>query len=51
MRKKSPTTSSLLVILAGLSTGAIADDLTMMVEQDLAKLGYAIGPVDGEETM
>ena len=30
---------------------AIADELTMMVEQDLARLGYETGPVDGEETI
>jgi len=36
------------VLLAG---AAAADDLTMMVEQDLARLGYDTGPVDGEETM
>ncbi|NNC77842.1 MAG: peptidoglycan-binding protein [Woeseiaceae bacterium] len=30
---------------------ATADELTMMVEKDLAILGYATGPVDGEETM
>lgn len=33
------------------STLAMADDLTLMVEQDLAGLGYETGPVDGEETM
>lgn len=35
----------------GLSGVAVADDLTLMVEQDLARLGYETGPVDGEETM
>jgi peptidoglycan hydrolase-like protein with peptidoglycan-binding domain len=30
---------------------AFADDLTLMVEKDLAALGYETGPVDGEETM
>ena len=30
---------------------ALADELTLMVEQDLSRLGYATGPVDGEETM
>jgi len=30
---------------------ASADELTKMVEQDLDRLGYAPGPVDGEETM
>lgn len=40
------------VALAGsLAAGAAADELTMMVEKDLAALGYATGPVDGEETM
>ena len=29
----------------------LADELTLMVEQDLDRLGYATGPVDGEETM
>ena len=28
-----------------------ADDLTLMVEQDLQRLGYETGAVDGEETM
>jgi len=28
-----------------------ADELTKMVEQDLDRLGYGPGPVDGEETM
>lgn len=30
---------------------AVADDITLMVEQELSRLGYATGPVDGEETM
>jgi hypothetical protein len=50
MRKRSSTISSLFVILAGLSAAAIAGDLTMMVEQDMARLGYSTGSVDGEET-
>jgi peptidoglycan hydrolase-like protein with peptidoglycan-binding domain len=29
----------------------LADELTLMVEQDLDRLGYETGPVDGEETM
>ena len=29
----------------------LADELTLMVEQDLNRLGYETGPVDGEETM
>lgn len=40
-----------LAVTVAFTSSAIADDLTMMVEQDLAKLGYATGPVDGEETM
>jgi len=51
MKKFTLHTSTLLTILAGLSMTATADDLTMMVEQDLARLGYETGPVDGEETM
>lgn len=39
------------VFLAFVSAASLADDLTMMIEQDLATLGYATGPVDGEETM
>lgn len=30
---------------------AFADDVTLMVEQDLSRLGYETGPVDGVETM
>ena len=37
-----------LLLGAGIAT---ADELTMMVEKDLAALGYATGPVDGDETM
>jgi len=37
-----------LVVAVGV---AQADELTMMVEKDLAALGYATGVVDGEETM
>jgi len=40
----------LLVCLAGVGA-AFADDLTLMVEKDLAALGYETGAVDGEETM
>ncbi len=37
---------------ATLATQSVsADELTLMVEQDLDRLGYATGPVDGEETM
>ena len=41
----------MLLLLAGLMLMAAADELTMMVEQDLSALGYDTGPVDGEETM
>jgi peptidoglycan hydrolase-like protein with peptidoglycan-binding domain len=30
---------------------AHADELTLIVETDLAELGYDVGPVDGEETL
>ncbi len=39
------------IALAGFSSLAVADDLTMAIEKDLAALGYATGPVDGEETL
>jgi peptidoglycan hydrolase-like protein with peptidoglycan-binding domain len=39
------------VFLALFAVAATADDLTMMVEKDLAALGYETGPVDGEETL
>lgn len=51
MKTHTSMTSAVLVFLAGVSTSATADDLTMMVEQDLARLGYETGAVDGEETM
>lgn len=51
MQKYISIANTLLVILAGIATTATADELTMMVEQDLERLGYATGPVDGEETM
>lgn len=44
-------TSVIAFLVSGLSTGARADELTMMIEKDLAALGYDTGPVDGEETM
>ncbi len=44
-------TSVLTLFVAGISAGARADELTMMVEKDLAALGYSTGTVDGEETM
>lgn len=45
--------SRLLIAAAALLLGGTvtADELTMMVERDLAALGYATGPVDGEQTM
>ncbi len=47
--KKTISFASTLVVL--LATAATADDLTMMVEQELDRLGYATGVVDGEETL
>lgn len=44
-------TSVLTLFVAGISAGAQADELTMMIEKDLAALGYDTGTVDGEETM
>jgi peptidoglycan hydrolase-like protein with peptidoglycan-binding domain len=42
----------LAVALAVLLSGnASTDELTLMVEQDLERLGYGPGPVDGEETI
>ena len=38
-------------LVGSLATSAAADELTMMVEENLAALGYATGPVDGEETL
>ena len=40
-----------IAVLIVLSTQAVADELTKMIEQDLARLGYDTGPVDGEETL
>lgn len=37
--------------LAALPFSALADDLVLSVESDLAALGYAAGPVDGQETI
>lgn len=48
MRKTVLIAGAVLVLLSGIAT---TDDLTMMVEQDLDRLGYETGPVDGEETM
>lgn len=44
-------TATAILLAAGLSATATADELTMMVEKELAALGYDTGPVDGEETM
>ena len=51
MKKHTSVASALLVLLSGISTTVTADDLTMMIEQDLARLGYETGLVDGEETL
>jgi peptidoglycan hydrolase-like protein with peptidoglycan-binding domain len=40
-----------LTLTLFVSAAIMADELTLMVEQDLSRLGYATGPVDGEETM
>jgi len=48
MKKSISIASSLLILLSGVSA---ADEMTMMVEQELDRLGYATGPVDGEETL
>ncbi len=48
---KKHTTFLCAGLIAVLCAPASADDLTLMVEKDLAALGYATGPVDGEETM
>jgi peptidoglycan hydrolase-like protein with peptidoglycan-binding domain len=40
-----------VLLAAGFAATAAADELTMMVEKDLAALGYDTGAVDGEETM
>ena len=45
------TISIAALLLAAVSIAAEADELIKMVEQDLARLGYAPGPVDGEETV
>ncbi|MEJ2521324.1 MAG: peptidoglycan-binding domain-containing protein [Gammaproteobacteria bacterium] len=44
-------TATAILLAAGLAATATADELTMMVEKELAALGYDTGPVDGEETM
>jgi len=38
-------------LIAGSMSSANADELTLMVETDLAEMGYDVGAVDGEETM
>lgn len=45
------TISIAAMFLSAVSIAAQADELTKMVEQDLDRLGYAPGPVDGEETI
>ncbi|MDH3266518.1 MAG: peptidoglycan-binding protein [Gammaproteobacteria bacterium] len=45
------TSRVFVLLIATLAGIAQADELTMMVEKDLAALGYATGAVDGEETM
>lgn len=50
MRIKNIAIASSCFAVFGLQN-ALADDMTLMVEQDLSRLGYATGPVDGEETM
>lgn len=50
MKKTITVACMALLFLFDISTSAIADDLTMMIEKDLAALGYETGPVDGEET-
>ncbi|MGB5410100.1 MAG: peptidoglycan-binding domain-containing protein [Woeseiaceae bacterium] len=47
----SPITVAMAVALMLSGETLLADDLTMMVEKDLAALGYDTGVVDGEETM
>lgn len=44
-------TAAAFLLAAGLATAAAADELTMMIEKDLAALGYDTGAIDGEETM
>lgn len=51
MKNQNPISAMALLLLGSIALSATADELTMMVEQDLERLGYATGPVDGEETM
>lgn len=39
------------LLATGIATAATADELTLMVEEKLAALGYVTGPVDGVQTM
>ena len=48
MTKISLLTLSALILVCA---PALADELTLAVEQDLARLGYDTGVVDGEETV
>ena len=48
MNKGISVAGALFVVLAG---AAASDELTLMVEQDLERLGYGPGPVDGEESV
>lgn len=48
---KNFSTAALMLLATSLVATASADELTMMVEKDLAALGYDTGAVDGEETM
>lgn len=49
--QKLLTASAAAILLGCGAATATADELTMMVEKELAALGYDTGPVDGEETM
>ena len=44
-------TAAAMLLTISLAGTAAADELTMMIEKDLAALGYETGAVDGEETM
>jgi peptidoglycan hydrolase-like protein with peptidoglycan-binding domain len=48
-RRRKAIAASLLVTL--IAVAAHADEVTMSVEEGLARLGYDTGPVDGEQTM
>ena len=51
MQKLLTATAAAILLAADLAATATADELTMMVEKELAALGYDTGAVDGEETM